>query len=186
MLLRVGLVNIMIIVLLLIICHSNNSCLDRLSLCFDSFLLSNRLSLSEYSLDGSIQRIDTLQFLSQVLQVIGSLIRQVIARNIVVSSLPGILQVFCSFYLVLMSILIRHNCRLQDITIGRNCINLTYQLIFLLFRLLVFVSLFDFCLHRTQVCDERGNLIKVILLSLTCSTDHNRIVSNVQQVFLNL
>ena len=155
-------INVFSIVGLRITSNLIQLCTDILNRTIECSLIFNSSTLTELSLSILSKLIDFLLLLSQLTQEYRSLIRQVIIRYLVISSLPFLLHCGNSSSLSCICILVRQYLRCQSLCVSKNYILLTNQLILISYRCMSSVSFLCLLSNISQIDDILSHSIIVI------------------------
>ena len=165
-------INVLSIVGLRLTSNLIQLCTDAHDSIIKCSLIFNSSTLTELSLSLLSKLIDILLLLSQLTQEVRSLIRQVIIRYLVISSLPFLLHCGDSSSLSCICILVRQYLCSQILCVSNNYILLTNQLNLISYRCMSSVSILCLLSNISQIVDILSHSIIVI-----CPC---RIYSNVQ------
>ena len=135
---------------------------DALDSIIECSLIFNSSTLTELSLSLLSKLIDILLLLSQLTQEVRSLIRQVIIRYLVISSLPFLLHCGDSSSLSCICILVRQYLFSQFLCISNNYILLTKQIILISYRCMSSIGILCFLSNLSQIADILSHSIIVI------------------------
>ena len=125
-------------------------------------LIFNSSTLTELSLSLLSKLIDILLLLSQLTQEVRSLIRQVIIRYLVISSLPFLLHCGDSSSLSCICILVRQYLCSQILCVSNNYILLTKQIILISYRCMSSIGILCLLSNISQIVDILLHSIIVI------------------------